>query len=169
VGKLFNAHNIKNYNNPYPAGWTGHDFLIDPGTYSYLNPIFQRGTEEPVHHQNTHTAGLTADKALGFLQEALDARQAEQEGDGEEKPFFLAVAPIAPHSNLEKHQRGFMPIMTEPIPLPKHEKLFADVQVPRTDNFNPDTVSVLCSLDRSHKSQRHGPWRDGDTNLTPHI
>ncbi|KAM5350358.1 hypothetical protein ACJ41O_006863 [Fusarium nematophilum] len=34
TGKLFNAHTINNYNAPYPAGWTGTNFLLDPGTYS---------------------------------------------------------------------------------------------------------------------------------------
>ncbi|KAH7027718.1 alkaline-phosphatase-like protein [Microdochium trichocladiopsis] len=148
VGKLFNAHTIKNYNSPFPAGWTDNEFLLDPGTYSYLNPIFQRGKEEPVQHRGTHTAELTAEKALGFLKEALDARKAEEE-HGEEKPFFLAVAPIAPHTNFERKQGiGGGPFMTEPIPLPKHEKLFPDVQVPRTDNFNPDTPSSVSWISK---------------------
>ncbi|KXJ91234.1 alkaline-phosphatase-like protein [Microdochium bolleyi] len=156
VGKLFNAHNTRNYASPYPAGWTGSDFLLDPGTYSYLNPIFQRGTEEPVHHKNEHTAELTAAKALGFLEDALAARQKEGEGEGEdaeEKPFFLAVAPIAPHSNIERKggsSKGSTstPLMTEPIPLPRHEKLFDGVQIPRTENFNPDKPSSVSWVSR---------------------
>lgn len=31
--------------------------------------------------------------------------------------------------------------MTEPVPAKRHEGLFKDVKVPRTDNFNPDTPS----------------------------
>ncbi|KAJ1327774.1 N-acetylglucosamine-6-sulfatase [Microdochium nivale] len=155
VGKLFNAHTIRNYDSPFPAGWTGSDFLLDPGTYSYLNPIFQRNREEPVQHHGEHTAELTSDKALGFLKDALAARKQEEEGDGEEKPFFLAVAPIAPHSNIDRKSKGdggggstSAPLMTEPIPLPRHERLFAGVQVPRTENFNPDEPSSVSWISK---------------------
>lgn len=30
VGKLFNAHDVTNYNKPYAAGWDRSDFLLDP-------------------------------------------------------------------------------------------------------------------------------------------
>lgn len=132
TGKLFNAHTIHNYDSPFPAGWTSTDFLLDPGTYSYLNPIYQANRDPPVHHHGVHTSDLITDKAQGLLKEAI-------EGD---KPFFLTVAPIAPHSNLEVESGpGQLSLMTEPIPAERHAGLFADVKVPRTDNFNPDAPS----------------------------
>lgn len=131
TGKLFNSHTIANYDSPYPAGWTSSDFLLDPGTYSYLNPIYQRDTDAPVHHKNEHTSDLIIDKSQRLLNQAI--------ADG--KPFFLGVAPIAPHSDVSVDRHAGLPLMTEPVPAERHKGLFKDVKVPRTDNFNPDTPS----------------------------
>jgi N-acetylglucosamine-6-sulfatase len=132
TGKLFNSHTIRNYDKPFPAAWTESDFLIDPGTYSYLNPIFQHGRDEPVQHHDSHTSDLIAEKAHGLLERAIK----------NDKPFFLTVAPIAPHSNIDVNSGG-PPMMTEPIPPERHAHLFEGVQVPRTENFNPDEVRHL--------------------------
>ncbi|KAH7015555.1 alkaline-phosphatase-like protein [Ilyonectria destructans] len=131
TGKLFNAHTIYNYDSPYPAAWTGTNFLLDPGTYSYLNPIYQRNREAPVQHHGEHTSDLIAGYARELLGEAIDA----------ENPFFLAIAPIAPHSNIDFNRGGGAPHMTTPIPAKRHSHLFEGVKVPRSDNFNPDSPS----------------------------
>ncbi|KAJ4420822.1 hypothetical protein N0V82_004117 [Gnomoniopsis sp. IMI 355080] len=132
TGKLFNSHTTSNYDSPYPAGWTSTDFLLDPGTYSYLNPIYQRNTDAPVHHKNEHTSDLIIDKSKRLLDEAVTAG----------KPFFLGVAPIAPHSDVTVNRHvGSLPMMTEPVPAERHKDLFKGLGVPRTDNFNPDTPS----------------------------
>ena len=131
TGKLFNAHDVDNYNDPAPAGWTDYDFLLDPGTYSYMNPIYQRKDQEPVYHENHHTMELLHDKSKQLLDAALSS----------DKPFFLGIAPPAPHSNIASN-RGIRPSnMTAPIPLKQHEHLFPDAKIPRTENFNPETVS----------------------------
>lgn len=31
-----NSHSFDNYNDPFPAGFTGSDFLLDPGTFQFL-------------------------------------------------------------------------------------------------------------------------------------
>ncbi|RBQ70217.1 hypothetical protein FVER14953_11177 [Fusarium verticillioides] len=134
TGKLFNAHTINNYNSPYPAGWTGTNFLLDPGTYDYLNPIYQHNQEPPVQHKGVHTSDLISKYAYELLKEAIDA----------ENPFFVAIAPVAPHSNVNlRRQPGnpSAPLMTIPIPLERHSHLFEEVKVPRTENFNPDSPS----------------------------
>lgn len=131
TGKLFNAHTIANYDAPYPAGWTSTDFLLDPGTYSYLSPIYQHDHDAPVHHQNEHTSDLITAKAQSLLSQALAS----------EKPFFLGVAPVAPHSDVDPNRHAGLPRMTEPVPATRHAHLFPDVKVPRTANFNPDSPS----------------------------
>ncbi|KAF4957993.1 hypothetical protein FGADI_2823 [Fusarium gaditjirri] len=134
TGKLFNAHTIHNYNSPYPAGWTGTNFLLDPGTYDYLNPIYQHNQEPPVQHKGVHTSDLISKYAHDLLKEAIDS----------ENPFFVAIAPVAPHSNVNlRRQPGnpAAPLMTIPIPLERHSRLFEGVKVPRTENFNPDSPS----------------------------
>ncbi|KAH7242018.1 alkaline-phosphatase-like protein [Fusarium tricinctum] len=130
TGKLFNSHTINNYNAPYPAGWTGTNFLLDPGTYDYLNPIYQQNQEAPVHHKGEHTSDLISKYAHDLLGEAIDSKN----------PFFVAIAPIAPHSNINVDREPGSP-MTIPIPAKRHSHLFEGAKVPRTDNFNPESAS----------------------------
>ncbi|KAH8816385.1 alkaline-phosphatase-like protein [Xylogone sp. PMI_703] len=133
TGKLFNAHTVENWNSPHPAGWTSSDFLLDPHTYEYLNATFQRNNEPPVSWEGKYSTDVLGNKAYGLLDEAVDSQ----------KPFFLVVAPVAPHSNVNLTARlnPENPIqdirMTAPIPAERHKHLFPGVKVPRTPNFNP--------------------------------
>ncbi|EIN14555.1 Arylsulphatase [Punctularia strigosozonata HHB-11173 SS5] len=125
TGKLFNAHTVENYNSPFPSGFTGSDFLLDPYTYQYYNSTFQRNKNPPILHDGVYQTDLIAEKAYGFLSDAVNAG----------KPFFLAVAPTAPHANVKDG------VFTEPQPARRHEKLFQNARVPRTDSFNPEKSS----------------------------
>ena len=141
TGKLFNAHTIENYNEPFPAGWTGSDFLLDPYTYSYLNSSWQRNADPPVSHEGDYTTDVLSRKAKGFLEDAVKTKD----------PFFLAIAPVAPHSNVEVHNGTLItpnvPVtVTPPVAAERHKKLFKTVQVPRTDHFNPDKVITFRSI-----------------------
>ncbi|KAJ5156332.1 hypothetical protein N7492_009135 [Penicillium capsulatum] len=132
TGKLFNAHTINNYNQPHVNGFNGSDFLLDPYTYSYLNATYQRNREPPVSYEGQHTTDVISEKALGFLEDALEG----------ERPFFLTVSPVAPHSNVDpKALKSGQVTMSAPIPLERHEHLFEEVTVPRTAHFNPDEPS----------------------------
>jgi arylsulfatase A-like enzyme len=138
TGKLFNAHTVQNYHSPYAAGWTGSDFLLDPFTYNYLNSSYQRNQEPPVSYEGHHTNDVLAEKAYGFLDDAVKA----------DRPFFLGIAPVAPHSNVEAFalDRDVGDIekliqFTPPVPAKRHEHLFPNAKVPRTPNFNPDQAS----------------------------
>lgn len=137
TGKLFNHHTIENWNNPHPAGWTSSDFFLDPHTYEYLNATFQRNEHPPVSHEGQYSTDVLAKKAYGLLDEGVQSRN----------PFFLTIAPVAPHSNV--NLSSFVPgegdplddvHMTAPIPAERHKHLFPGVKVPRTANFNPDKV-----------------------------
>ncbi|KAK4186296.1 alkaline-phosphatase-like protein [Podospora australis] len=145
AGKLFNAHTTENWNNPRPNAWTASDFLLDPYTYDYLNATYQRNNDPPVSYEGQHTVDVLAKKSLGFLDDAVDAG----------KPFFLGIAPVAPHSNVKSSTLGLddpnwdddlidlpdledLVSFTAPIPAERHKHLFKDVKIPRTPNFNPD-------------------------------
>lgn len=130
TGKMFNAHTVNNYNKPFLNGFNGSDFLLDPYTYDYLHPVFQRNHDPPRSYAGHHSNDVLNEKTIGFLDNALAV----------DKPFFLVAAPIAPHSNIDAvgWQSGST-VMTEPIPLDRHKELFPDEAVPRTPNFNPDT------------------------------
>ncbi|KAF2402941.1 Arylsulphatase [Trichodelitschia bisporula] len=141
TGKLFNAHTVENYNKPYVKGFTASDFLLDPFTYQYLNASFQRNTDPPINYAGNYSTDVLAQKAYGLLDEAVEAG----------KPFFLTVAPNAPHSNVgwdgdldEVPDKDHLPdnfIMSAPISAERHKDLFKDVKVPRSANFNPEHPS----------------------------
>jgi hypothetical protein len=75
-------------------------------------------------------------KAQSLLQDAVIA----------EKPFFLTIAPIAPHGNIVMNGSALdeNPVFehSAPIPAKRHERLFDDAKVPRTRNFNPGKVRL---------------------------
>ncbi|KAL7625776.1 hypothetical protein AAE478_004999 [Parahypoxylon ruwenzoriense] len=144
TGKLFNAHTVENYNSPHPGGFTSSDFLLDPHTYDYLNSTFQHNDEAPRSYEGQYGTDVLAEKAYGLLDEGINGLEA----DG--KPFFLAVAPIAPHANVKflpssslvsASDGGSFVLFTEPVPAERHKHLFQDAKVPRTANFNPDQPS----------------------------
>ncbi|KAH0439685.1 sulfatase [Colletotrichum camelliae] len=154
TGKMFNAHTVWNYDSPHLKGWNGSDFLLDPNTYDYWNATFQRNKDKPVNHLGEYSTDLVAQKAYGFLDDAVEAG----------KPFFLAVAPIAPHSNVNssvllpvKGPDDDVPVSDDkfrtsiPKAAKRHEKLFPDAKVPRTENFNPDKPSGADWIRRQPK------------------
>lgn len=143
TGKLFNAHTVENYDSPFPKGFTGSSFLLDPFTYQYRNSTFQTDRDAPVSYEGHYSTDVLASKAYGFLEDAVS----------DKKPFFLTIASNAPHSNVAFKQDWFggnasgdTIITSPPIPAERHKDLFKDEIVPRTPNFNPDKVGDL-SLD----------------------
>lgn len=179
TGKLFNAHTVDNYNAPFPNGWTGSDFLLDPYTYSYLNSTWQRNQETPVNHEGEYTTDVLSQKAKGFLEDAVKT----------EEPFFLAIAPVAPHSNVDVYGGNLIDpeasfTVTPPISAKKHKHLFKDVEIPRTQHFNPEKVSSpikdlsqgRCSCRRLaaqvgfvNYHDSHPPKLSTTTNSTAHV
>ncbi|KAI0418450.1 arylsulfatase-like protein [Xylaria grammica] len=138
AGKLFNAHSVDTYDAPFAAGWTGSDFLLDPFTYWYMNSTYQRNRDPPVSYEGQHTVDVLARKAIGFLDEAHEAG----------KPFFLGIAPVAPHADVQspafkygKHSNLTDAKFSAPVPAARHAHLFQGAKVPRTSNFNPDKPS----------------------------
>lgn len=124
---------MDNYNTPFPNGFNSSDFLLDPYTYSYLNATYQRNFEPPVSYEGQYTTDVLKEKSLELLNSATNGKD----------PFFLTIAPVAPHSNLQTNG----PIgpsedlnSTPPISAERHRHLFKDVKIPRTPNFNPDEV-----------------------------
>ncbi|KAL9618102.1 MAG: hypothetical protein Q9160_007172 [Pyrenula sp. 1 TL-2023] len=152
TGKLFNSHTVENYNDPYPAGFNGSDFLLDPHTYEYLNASFQRDQSPPVSYEGQYSTDVLASKAFGFLDDAVK----------DSRPFFLTIAPVAPHSNvkfgrsLSNRSMEVAEIeLSPPIPAERHRHLFKSAIVPRNANFNPEepsSVNWIRSLPRQNQS-----------------
>jgi arylsulfatase A-like enzyme len=103
-----------------------------------LNSTYQRNKDAPISYEGFHTVDVLAEKALGLLDEAAGSGQ----------PFFLGLAPVAPHSNVDASIIiGSRPPDVDqakfgaPMPAERHKHLFSDVKIPRTENFNPDQPS----------------------------
>lgn len=112
--------------------------LIDPGTYIFYNATMSRNHEPAKSYPGEYSTDLISAAAVGFLDDAIKAS---------DRPFFLGVAPIAPHSETIIGGQGAQ--FNAPVPAKRHEHLFANVTVPRTPNFNPNTVG-LRSQARDH-------------------
>ncbi|KAI4907972.1 uncharacterized protein J4E92_011017 [Alternaria infectoria] len=133
-----NGHSTSTYDAPRASGWNGSDFLIDPGTYVFYNSTMTRNHDVYRNSPGEYSTDLVANAAVSFLDEAIAAP---------DRPFFLGVAPIAPHSETITNPRPTK--FNLPVPAKRHEHLFPDVKVPRTPNFNPSkpgTASYFSTL-----------------------
>ncbi|KAI4657014.1 uncharacterized protein J4E79_007629 [Alternaria viburni] len=138
TGKLMNGHSISTYDAPRANGWNSSDFLIDPGTYVFYNSTMTRNHDVYRNSPGEYSTDLVANAAVSFLDEAIAAP---------DRPFFIGVAPIAPHSETITNPRPTK--FNLPVPAKRHEHLFPDVKVPRTPNFNPSkpgTASYFSTL-----------------------
>jgi N-acetylglucosamine-6-sulfatase len=97
-------------------------------TYEYYNATITHNGEPPVSYEGQYSPDLMSQYALGYLDDAVSRSE----------PFFIAVAPIAPHSNmrLQAPRQFDLPEYAK-----RHAGLFSDYKIPRTENFNPDVPS----------------------------
>ena len=93
-----------------------------------------------MRYEGKYSTDVLAEKAYAFLDDAVS----------EPEPFFLTIAPTAPHSNVHIVAGLVNGSFAEnsvkqspPVPAERHRHLFADVVVPRTAGFNPDEVSSV--------------------------
>ena len=105
------------------------DFLLDPYTYMYLNATYQRNQDPPVSYEDQHTTDVITQKALGFIEDGINAQ----------KPFFVGIAPVAPHSN----------VVALPIP---------DVNDPNAPILGPPPHTKHQSTDRKSTRLNSSHW-----------
>lgn len=84
----------------------------------------------PISYNGHYSPDVTAEKAYGFLEEATM----------HEEPWFLGVAPIAPHSTA-KYAPGDDFEVDMPRYAERHAHLFKDYKIPRDASFNPEKVN----------------------------
>ncbi|SCZ95918.1 BZ3500_MvSof-1268-A1-R1_Chr8-1g09882 [Microbotryum saponariae] len=148
VGKLMNGHTVDNYESLTPAGFTDAEFLLDPQTYNYWNASFGR-VGSPIHyHPGSYSTDLVKEKALGLIRDASQ----------EDKPFFVGIAPIAPHSHIatESHSLGAI-LFDVPQSAPRHAHLFKDVTLNYSrashNPSSPSGASWVRRLKRLNQTQ----------------
>ncbi|KAL1311513.1 hypothetical protein AAFC00_001635 [Neodothiora populina] len=144
VGKLWNTHNLMNYDKPHVKGFNSSDFLLDPFTYDYWHAKITHNGGAPVDYSGQYSPDVVAEKAYALLDEATENRE----------PFFLTVAPVAPHSNIlgaptltplnDSYSAALAsgsPGFAIPEYAPRHAHLFKDYKIPRREDFNPEKPS----------------------------
>ncbi|GAA5891490.1 hypothetical protein JCM6882_004489 [Rhodosporidiobolus microsporus] len=142
VGKLMNGHSVPTFETLEAQGWDGklsryHAFLLDPYTYDYWNPAFSKGSSGKgvEYRPGEYSTDLVAEKGLDLLEKAAQS----------DKPFFVGIAPIAPHSHIDAashSDRTIPPLFDIPRPHPRHAHLFQDVTLNYSRaSHNPDVPS----------------------------
>ena len=107
-------------------------------------------------YEGQYVTDVLSCKAHGFLEDAINALN----DDGE--PFFLTVAPTAPHGDVDIKQKVIdgdfsekTNVQSPPVPAERHKHLFEDVMVPRTPHFNPNKAggaSWISQLTRQNQT-----------------
>lgn len=114
-----------------PNGWTDYYGGVDPSTYDYYGYTIN-------HNGVTKTYGRTpndysTDVYAGLAEQAI--RTASKQG----QPFFLNVAPNAPHTVSVKSKAEVEG--TPALPPPRYANRFATTPMPRYPNFDEVDVS----------------------------
>lgn len=126
TGKLWNFHSVDNYDDPYVRGFNASGFLLDPYTYRYYDAMMTHNGEAPVSFAGKYSTDVVADFSYKLLDEAMSHPE----------PWFLTVAPIAPHSNAIFDETTNISYLAAPVAAPRHEHLFHDYKIPRGKSFN---------------------------------
>ncbi|RCH77921.1 hypothetical protein CU098_000703, partial [Rhizopus stolonifer] len=131
---LMNHYSVNNYNNPTPKGFDYQDQLVDPYTYVYNTAVFSTNGQAPYYYKDAYQTDIIHAKTRAALKRIQD----------QDDPFFLWIAPMAPHGEFIIGEGG--QITTRPaVPAARHAHLFKDVKIPRKPNFNPDKQSKTAS------------------------
>lgn len=125
VGKYLNGYGTASLEPP--AGWTRWFGLIDPSTYKYF------GYSVSVDGVPVTYGDSSADYQTDVL--AAEAERILRSRAGSGQPFFLSVAPLAPH--LERIGNKSFP----PRPAPRHEDAFSEEPLPATPSFDEPDVN----------------------------
>ena len=129
-GKLYNGQDEDNYNNPPARGFDHSDLWVGKNVYWYDN-VSHAIDFGPIQYGNGHySTDLLAERIAGkggYIEHAAK----------HQKPWLMVAAPVAPHVQIgPKELGGVIP----PVPHKKYKDLYQDYKIPRTPDFNPDTI-----------------------------
>jgi N-acetylglucosamine-6-sulfatase len=130
IGKYLNETGERNPRE-VPNGWDDWHGGVDPSTYEYYgftlnhNGHLQTYPDDPAHYSTDVYAGLA--------KQAIDA--SHEAG----KPFFLNVAPNAPHTDAASVNARIEGTPAEPPP--RYASVYANAELPRYPNFNEADIS----------------------------
>ena len=142
-GKYLNDYTVETH---IPRGWDRWFAKLDPhGAANYDYDVSDQGRKR---HYGTTTNNYWTDVLDREVLAYLDSRAREL------KPFFLYVAPSAPHESDGK----------PPISAERHKGLFSNLALPQPPNYNEDTsdknnltrnLSPLTASDKKAMTKSH--------------
>ena len=130
IGKYLNEYG-EDRPTEVPPGWSDWYGGVDPSTYDYYDYTIN-------HNGTLHTYGRTpsdysTDVYAGLAETAI--RTAAHRG----KPFFMSLAPNAPHTVAAEARARVEG--TPAVPPPRYAQRFANTPMPRYPNFNEADLS----------------------------
>ncbi|KAI1846284.1 hypothetical protein JX265_010871 [Neoarthrinium moseri] len=145
IGKLYNGNSLLNYS-PAPKGWNHIDILasrhLDPYINVHNSIVMSQNGAKPLYYEGWQQLDVLRIKSLARLQHLMS----EKDHD----PFFLMIAPSAPHV-----ENATDP----PTPPSRYSGKFANLSLPYRPNFNPpdeqhqDRPSWWSALPRLNSKQ----------------
>jgi arylsulfatase A-like enzyme len=119
AGKYLNGYPLTSDQMYIPPGWNDWYSAVKGDAYGEFNYTLNENGKQVAYGNKPADYGtdVYVGKALDFIQRSAAANQ----------PFFVYLAPYAPHAPY--------------IPAPRHADLFPGVQAPRTPNYNEADVS----------------------------
>ncbi|MBA2523032.1 MAG: sulfatase [Solirubrobacterales bacterium] len=143
VGKYLNGYGATNSGPTFiPPGWSEWYGAVDPSTYRmYGYTLNENGnlvtygdydTPDPANYQTD----VYADKAVDFIQRRAPRSQ----------PFYLSMAPLAPHVEVFARPSAGdddppTPSFPNPRPAPRDAGAFGNENLPKSPSFNEADVS----------------------------
>ncbi|RYP92649.1 hypothetical protein DL770_001231 [Monosporascus sp. CRB-9-2] len=121
IGKIMNGYGLSNYD-VAPKGWDWTDILLEPYIDDFNVPVLSQNGERPIYYRGFHQTDIIRIKSVDRLRQLTSRDQ----------PFFLAIAPFAPHVGFQEKRPSH-----RPVPQQRHSQLFPEAKAPRTPNFNP--------------------------------
>jgi arylsulfatase A-like enzyme len=132
IGKYLNqTDQNEGQHTQVPKGWDDYYGGVDPSTYSYYDfTINHNGTLKTYGHD---PKDYSTDVYTGLAVSAI--RKAAKKG----KPFFLGLAPNAPHT--VAFESGATKEGPPAVPPPRYASVFADTPLPRYPDFDEADIS----------------------------
>jgi arylsulfatase A-like enzyme len=124
VGKYLNGYPAKENPSHVPPGWVEWDALRDPRKFFNFRM-----------NENGHTVSY-GHSASDYQTDVLTAKTVDIISRAGKQPFFIYLAPSAPHSPA--------------TPAPRHATAFSNAIAPRTASFNENDVSGKPAWLREH-------------------
>ena len=132
IGKYLNGYGIDERGSTYvPPGWNEWYGMVDPSTYQMWGyTINHNGALKTYGRADVEDPALYQTDVVRTIAIAQIDRYAAGT-----QPFFLSVAPLAPHEELVDVPKAGQQY-PGPRPAPRHRNAFAGIQLPRPANFD---------------------------------